>query len=155
MVRAGNRIIRCALGRSGIGIKRGEGDGITPTGQFRLLTGMIRQDRVGPLSARIDLQAISADDGWCDAVGDRNYNLPVTLPYPASHERLARTDQLYDIVIVLDFNMTRRMTRGGSAIFFHLAHADYRPTEGCVAISRQDMLWLLPRITSRTVMEIG
>ncbi|NKB53106.1 MAG: L,D-transpeptidase family protein [Rhizobiaceae bacterium] len=154
LLSAGGHTLRCALGRSGIGIKRGEGDGITPRGQFRLLSAMVRSERVSLRNAGINLHSIDAGDGWCDAPGDRNYNRPVGLPYPASCEKLARDDHLYDIAIVLDINISRRMTVGGSAIFFHLARDDYRATEGCVAISRRDMLWLLPRIGTQTKMLI-
>ena len=145
----------CSLGRSGIGLKKGEGDGITPRGQFSLLSGMIRPDRVLIRSCQFDLSLIGEHDGWCDAVGDRNYNRPVNLPYTASHEVLKRGDNLYDIILVMDFNITRYLPLGGSAIFFHLSHADYRPTEGCVAIARRDMEWLLPRIGPETQMQIG
>lgn len=154
LLRAGGRVLPCALGRAGIATKRGEGDGITPRGTFHLLAAMVRADRVGVRNCSLGLHLIGAEDGWCDAAGDRNYNQPVRLPYPASHERLMREDHLYDIAWVMDFNVRRRMTVGGSAIFFHLAHDDYRPTEGCVAISREHMLWLLPHIGRQTVMVI-
>ena len=68
---------------------------------------------------------------------------------------MRRDDRLYDVVIVMDHNITSRMSLGGSAIFFHIAKPDYPPTEGCVAISPADMRWLLPRIGPKTVMEIG
>ncbi|MEP0943217.1 MAG: L,D-transpeptidase family protein [Rhizobiaceae bacterium] len=157
LLQAGNRTLRCALGRSGIGIKRGEGDGVTPLGRFRLLGTMIRAERVPLRSAAIDLTSIMPTDGWCDEPGDRNYNRPVTLPYPASHENLAREDHLYDVVLVMDYNISQRITArgGGSAIFFHLARKNYTPTEGCVAISRRDMLWLLPRVSAETEMIVG
>lgn len=149
-----NQVIPCALGRSGIGVKRGEGDGITPLGQFGLLNAMVRTDRVPLREFNVPWREIKPDDGWCDAVGDANYNCPVPLPYPASHERLFRKDHLYDIVFVMDHNVTRRLGVGGSAIFFHLSHDDYRPTEGCVAISRADMLRLVPHIGPNTVMVV-
>ncbi len=66
-----------------------------------------------------------------------------------------RRDRLYDVVIVLDYNVTRRMTRGGSAIFFHIAKPGYPPTEGCVAISPRDMAWIAARVDRNTVMRIG
>ena len=137
--------------------KRGEGDGVTPRGRFRLLSKMIRAERVPVRNAAIDLNRIETTDGWCDAPGDRNYNRLVSLPYPASHEKLAREDHLYDVALVMDYNVTRRLTAkgGGSAIFFHLARENYAPTEGCVAISRRDMLWLLPRIGAETEMVVG
>ena len=151
---AANRILPCALGRSGVGTKRGEGDGITPRGDFYLHEMRVRADRISLRAASFSLQPIAQNDGWCDEPGDRNYNKPVQLPYPASHENLYRDDHLYDVVLVMDHNISQHMGVGGSAIFFHLAHADYRPTEGCVAISRADMLWLLPRIGPETIMKI-
>ena len=152
LLRAGNRVLNCALGRSGIGTKRGEGDGVTPRGQFPVLSAMIRPERVPVRQAHVELVNIAANDGWCDAPGDRNYNCPVSLPYPASHEKLAREDHLYDIALVMDINVTKRLTVGGSAIFFHLARDDYGPTEGCIAVSRPDMLWLIARIGPETLI---
>ena len=66
-----------------------------------------------------------------------------------------RRDRLYDVVIVLDHNINRRMGRGGSAIFFHIAKPGYPPTEGCVAISPRAMAWIAARVDTRTVMVIG
>lgn len=154
LLQAAGRVIPCALGRSGIGIKRGEGDGITPRGRFLLLAAMIRMDKCPLRRGRVEYQQIAPDDGWCDAPQDRNYNRPVHLPYAASHEKLWRDDHLYDVAMVMDHNVTRHMSVGGSAIFFHLASDDYRATEGCVAIARRDMLWLLPQIGPQTVMVI-
>ncbi|MEE9375883.1 MAG: L,D-transpeptidase family protein [Rhizobiaceae bacterium] len=151
---AGRHVLPCALGRSGIGIKHGEGDGITPLGRYSLLQMLVRTDRVKLRSSNFDWQPISKEDGWCDEIGDRNYNRAVVIPYSASHESLRRDDHLYDIILVMDHNITCHMGVGGSAIFFHLAHDDYRPTEGCVAISCAHMLWLLPRIGPETVMII-
>ena len=79
------------------------------------------------------------DDGWCDDPGDRNYNRPVRLPYPASHEAMWRDDHLYDVVVVLGHNDGPRRRGVGSAIFFHLADPRRRPTAGCIAVSRKDM----------------
>ncbi len=152
LLQAGGRILNCALGRSGIGTKTGEGDGITPRGRFLLLAALIRTDKCPLRRGRIDYHTIRPEDGWCDATGDRNYNRPVDLPYAASHEKLWRDDHLYDVALVMDFNVSQRMSVGGSAIFFHLAREGYSATEGCVAISRRDMLWLLPRIGPDTVM---
>jgi len=148
------RTIPCALGRSGIGICKREGDGKTPRGRFLLLSAMLRTDKVPQRCLRLDLRSIGDSDGWCDAAGHSRYNRPINLPFDASHEKLKRADHLYDIVIVMDHNITRHLGVGGSAIFFHLAHADYRATEGCVAIARRDMEWLLPKIGPRTAMII-
>ena len=48
---------------------------------------------------------------------------------------MMRDDRLYDIVIVLDWNISERRRNHGSAIFLHVAKPGYAPTEGCVAVS--------------------
>lgn len=150
----GGRVFPCALGRSGTGIAKREGDGKTPLGRFALLSAMIRHDRVGPRSARLPLKRIRAGSGWCDAPGHRRYNRPVDLPFTASHEKLKRDDHLYDCLVVMDYNITCRLSCGGSAIFFHLAKPDYGPTEGCVAIARSHMLRLWPHLTGATTITV-
>ncbi|SON58169.1 L,D-transpeptidase catalytic domain [Hartmannibacter diazotrophicus] len=138
--------LRCAIGRAGITARKREGDGASPAGRFAILGGYYRADRIGRPETALPLRPIRSQDGWCDAPGDRNYNRPVRLPYAASHERLWRDDHLYDIVLVLDANLTRRRRGRGSAIFFHLARSGYAPTEGCVAVSLADMKKLLAKI---------
>ncbi|MEN0042024.1 MAG: L,D-transpeptidase family protein [Pseudomonadota bacterium] len=155
VLQAGARVMHCALGRSGMVSVKREGDGGTPAGRFRLLHGFYRADRGALPQTLLPMQPIKSTAGWCDETGDRNYNRAVDLPYPASHEEMMRADRLYDVVIVMDHNITRRMTRGGSAIFFHIAKPGYPPTEGCVAISPADMRWLLPKIGTNTVMVVG
>ena len=136
----------CALGRGGRRPKGGEGDGVTPTGRWPVRQVFFRPDRLRRPRTRLPVSPLSPGLGWCDAAGDANYNRLVPLPYPASHEKLWRSDGLYDLVAVLGYNDGPRSHGRGSAIFLHLAHPDYRPTEGCVAISREHMLTLLARL---------
>ena len=135
----GGRMFPCVLGRSGRRALKREGDGATPTGRLRLLAVHWRSDRGLPPRTALPLRSIRPGDGWCDAVGDRNYNRPVRHPYPASAEAMWRTDSLYDIVVVLDANIRRRVQGRGSAIFMHLARPDKAPTAGCLALSRRDL----------------
>ena len=145
-----------SIGRSGLAALKREGDGASPRGRFRIVGGFYRPDRFGtrPRSG-VPLVPLQPDDGWCDDPADRNYNRPVRRPYPRSHEAMWRDDHAYDVVLILDFNLMPRIRNGGSAIFFHLARADFRPTAGCLALSRADMLKLLPRLTTRTVIVFG
>lgn len=151
---AGGRVMRCALGRSGVGAFKREGDGTTPLAAMTVLSGYHRGRRLPVLVTRLPMQPISADLGWCDAPSDPNYNRPVRLPYRASHEEMARRDRLYDAVVVLDWNVTSRRRNRGSAIFLHVAKPGYAPTEGCVAISASDMIWLLPRLRRGSVVRV-
>lgn len=154
LIQAGSSVFACALGRSGIAAIKREGDGATPMARMRLISGYFRRDHVARGSTRLSLTAIRADLGWCEVPGDRNYNRPVRMPYGAAHETMRRDDHLYDVCIVLDWNVRRRVQGNGSAIFFHLARPDHTPTQGCVAVSLRVMQRLLPRLTSRTVVDV-
>jgi L,D-peptidoglycan transpeptidase YkuD (ErfK/YbiS/YcfS/YnhG family) len=145
---------RCSLGKGGISALKREGDGATPLSRLRMLAGYYRTDGVVRRRDRLRLTRIGPDLGWCDAAGDRNYNRPVPLPYPASHERMRREDHLYDVCIVLDWNIRPRRRNRGSAIFLHLARPGYLPTEGCIALSPRDMERLLPILSTDTVFRV-
>ena len=146
----GNLVVRCALGRGGILALKREGDGATPRGRFRPESARYRPDRVRRPRTALPLSTTRTRDGWCDAANDRNYNRAVTHPYPASAEKLWRTDGLYDVFVVLDYNRRPRRRGRGSAIFLHVAGEGLAPTEGCVALARRDLLKLLPLIDRHT-----
>jgi L,D-peptidoglycan transpeptidase YkuD (ErfK/YbiS/YcfS/YnhG family) len=146
-------VFPCALGSGGIAAAKREGDGATPLGAMRLLSGYIRGRRFDYRSG-LPLQPITPALGWCEVPDDRNYNRPVTIPYAASHERMLRSDNLYDACIVLDWNISPRRRGCGSAIFFHLARPGFTPTQGCVAVTHAVMARLLPRLSRRTVLVV-
>ncbi len=142
-VRVGTLVLPCALGRSGRSFTKREGDGATPSGTWEVVEVLYRADRVQRPRTALPVRALKPDDGWCDAVGDRNYNRWIRHPYPASAERLWREDDLYDVIVVLDHNRRPRVQGAGSAIFMHVARPGYRPTEGCVALAWPHLLLLL------------
>lgn len=153
---AGGTIIPCALGRSGIGQVKREGDGRSPRGCFRLRAGAYRPDHFGARpSTLLPLRPTRPSDGWCDDPRDRRYNRPITLPAPGiGAEAMWREDGLYDLVVDLDYNRGPIRPGRGSAIFLHVARAGYRPTEGCVAVRRADLVRLLRRLGPRTHLDI-
>jgi L,D-peptidoglycan transpeptidase YkuD (ErfK/YbiS/YcfS/YnhG family) len=146
----GNLVVPCALGLGGIATRKREGDGATPRGRFRFETVLFRSGRLIRPSTGLASRTLRADDGWCDAAEDRNYNRPVTHPYPARAERLWRADGLYDVIVVVDYNRRPRRRGKGSAIFLHVAKPGYAPTQGCVALARRDLIKVLARIGPRT-----
>ena len=137
--------MRAALGRSGISADKRESDGATPIGCFALRSVMFRPDRLPAPKTVLPVRAIATDDGWCDASDHASYNRLVKLPFAASHEELWRTDGLYDVVVDLGYNDDPPAPGRGSAIFLHVARPDYGPTQGCVAVALDDLLWLLAR----------
>ena len=144
-----NRTVPVALGRSGTSVRKREGDGATPVGTWHPRAVWVRPDRTRLRAANLPLHRITADDGWCDAAHDRNYNHHVTLPYRASHEIMRRDDHLYDLVVVLDHN-ERGHRHLGSAVFMHLARPGHTPTEGCIAFAREHMMLLLAHLAPHT-----
>jgi L,D-peptidoglycan transpeptidase YkuD (ErfK/YbiS/YcfS/YnhG family) len=141
------RRVRCALGKGGVidaGDKR-EGDGCTPLGLWPIRRVLYRPDRGPRPPTRLPVAAIARNDGWCDAPRDRNYNRPVKLPYPASAEKMWRTDELYDLVLILGYNDAPVRPGRGSAIFLHCARPSFSATAGCVALARKEVLALLAR----------
>ena len=151
----GPLVLPCALGRGGRSWTKREGDGATPSGAWRPLAVLYRADRAGRPRTALPVRRLRPDDGWCDAVGDRNYNRHVHHPYPASAERLWRSDGVYDVIVVLDHNTRPRVQRAGSAIFMHLARPHFPPTEGCIALTRRDLLLLLSRLGPRMRIAIA
>jgi L,D-peptidoglycan transpeptidase YkuD (ErfK/YbiS/YcfS/YnhG family) len=154
ILRLGGITVPCALGRSGIVMRKREGDGGTPAGRFRLLSVFHRPDRGLPPATLLPVAPLSPDAGWCDDPNSPRYNRPVELPFEGSHEKMWRADRLYDIVVVLDCNMHPAVKGMGSAIFFHIAREDYRPTEGCVAVAPEHMRLILSRSGPGTEMVI-
>ena len=140
----------CVLGKSGRRHLKKEGDGATPAGRWRLLRIMYRADRVLRPASALAKQVLTDSDAWCDQAGDRNYNRPVRLPYPASHEVMRRADRLYDVVVILSHNQRPRSQGRGSAVFLHLADPANAPTAGCVALSPRDMATVLARCGKST-----
>ncbi len=142
----GGRAFPVALGRGGIGFDKREGDGRTPAGTWRILRVLYRSDHGARPVSRLPAHPISRLDGWCDDPADRRYNQPVTLPMIASHEKMRRDDNLYDLVLVLDHNTRPRVKGRGSAVFIHIARAGLKPTEGCVAMPAVELRRLVARL---------
>lgn len=140
-----------SLGRSGIRVDKREGDGATPKGVFRLGKMLFRPDRINP-AGLVNTRPIRRFDIWSDDPNDPRYNqfVPFGVPYGWSHERLWRSDHLYDLIIPVDYNLQSPIAGAGSAIFIHAWRAPRRPTEGCIAFSRHDLLWIARRVTKDT-----
>jgi L,D-peptidoglycan transpeptidase YkuD (ErfK/YbiS/YcfS/YnhG family) len=151
----GDRRVKAALGRSGVTADKREGDGATPLGLFPLRRLWYRADRLDRPVTGLDCLPIDPDQGWSDDPADPAYNLPVRLPNQASHERLWRDDAVYDLIVPLGYNDAPAIPGSGSAIFLHVAHPDYRPTEGCIAIARDDLLALLTVCGPATTIRIA
>ena len=148
------RRYRCTLGRGGVRADKREGDGATPVGRFPLRRVLYRPDRLPSPATTLPVAPLSPDDGWCDDPTDPLYNRPVRLPYAGCRdERMWRSDGLYDVVVVLGHNDDPVIPNMGSAVFLHVASADYRPTQGCIALARPDLLAILAEVGPGAMLE--
>jgi L,D-peptidoglycan transpeptidase YkuD (ErfK/YbiS/YcfS/YnhG family) len=136
------------VGRGGVVRDKREGDGGTPVGTHRIVGCLYRADR-GPRPCDW-AEPIGPNDLWSDDDSRAGYNLWTRRPFDGSAERLARGDRLYDIVLITDWNWPEAQAGKGSAIFMHQWRGPGRTTEGCVAVSRAHLRWMLPRISIGT-----
>jgi len=154
LLTCGEICVKCALGKSGVGSYKSEGDNKTPPGQFPLRRVFYRADRLEPPMSGLPVIPLKSADGWCDAPDDAAYNTFITHPYRASAENLWRRDNQYNIIAVIGYNDEPVISGKGSAIFLHVATDDYQPTKGCIAIQQTDLLSVLSFCTPETMVTI-
>lgn len=151
---------KAKIGKSGLTSRKLEGDGATPLGTYNLNCAFYRKDRIPFPGSGLRTTKIHSHLGWCDDPLSPIYNEVCTTTTQFSHETLYRNDHIYDVIIVLSHNANPRIRYRGSAIFFHLTHdkenfVNAKPTQGCVAISKKDMIHLLPFLSAKTKLHIS
>jgi L,D-peptidoglycan transpeptidase YkuD (ErfK/YbiS/YcfS/YnhG family) len=144
---------RCALGKAGIKNKIKEGDNITPKGTYKAIKLFYRADKVPKIKTTLKKFKIKKNIGWCDDSSSQFYNKQIKLPSIFSHEKLHRKDDIYDLVIVLNYNFKPVVKKRGSAIFIHITNK-YKPTQGCIALIKEDLIKLLSLIKKNTKIKI-
>ena len=92
--------------------------------------------------------------GWCDDSRSRKYNQEIKFPFKYKAEKLFRKSSFYDIFINIKYNQNPVKKGKGSAIFLHLTNKKYKPTNGCIAILKKDLLKILPDINKKTKISI-
>ena len=92
--------------------------------------------------------------GWCDDPNSKEYNKLIKLHFKNSYEKLFKKENIYDIILVLNYNMSPIKRNKGSAIFIHIAKKNYKKTQGCIAIKKMDLLKILRKININTKVKI-
>jgi L,D-peptidoglycan transpeptidase YkuD (ErfK/YbiS/YcfS/YnhG family) len=150
-----NLKFRCAIGKAGIGKKKIEGDNITPKGTYKIIKIYYRKDRIKELVSQIKLIKIEKNMGWCDDPKSKKYNQLIYLPTKYSHEKLYRRDNIYDLILVLNYNIKPIIKNKGSAIFIHIARKNYKKTAGCIALEKNNLIKLVLKIQKHTKVKIS
>ena len=145
---------KCCVGKKGISGVKIEGDKKTPKGIFGLEKLYYRNDRIKKPFTKLKCVKITKNIGWCNNVKDKtNYNKLINIKKKTRHEKLYRRDFKYDLVIPIKYNWKKRIPGKGSCIFLHLTK-NYKPTAGCIALSKKDFLIMLRLINKKTKIKI-
>ena len=145
---------KCSIGKNGLKKNKLEGDNCTPVGTFLLGPVYYRNDRVDKPNTKLKTIKISKRMGWCDDPNHINYNKEIKLNKKIKAEKFFRKDNIYDIIIVINYNTRKIIKNRGSAIFIHVTN-NYRPTKGCIALSLNDLEILLKIIKKNSKIKIS
>jgi len=146
---------RAAVGAAGVSSTKKEGDKATPAGTFPLPFGMYRPDHIHVPDTSLPMTPLRQAHAWVDDPNDPKYNQLIELPYPAHVEEMWRADGIYDLLVVVGYNINPTRPSAGSAIFLHIARPNFASTEGCIAIERDALLNLIPLLGPQSTITIG
>ena len=144
---------KCCIGKKGLKTKKVEGDLATPKGTYLLKKLYYRSDKFKKIETLLPKTKIKKNMGWCNDSRHRLYNSLIKIRKKVKHEKMYRKDRKYDLVVVIDYNLKKPIPFKGSAIFIHLTQ-NYKPTAGCIALSKNDLLVLLKIINKKTKINI-
>ena len=163
-LKVGNKAFRCQIGTGGLknAAKKVEGDKTTPIGKWYLESLYYRPDRVlRPKFKKkkvLKTHQITKNCGWCDDIRSLHYNKRINIKnFPllkVNYEKLWREDNVYDILLELSHNKYPTIRNKGSAIFIHCSFLDKRDTNGCVALKRKDLLFLLNNLKDNIFIRV-
>lgn len=131
------------IGAQGIGTAS-ETTSRTPAGQFTLTEAFGIAANPG---TALPYRKVDGNDWWVSDVRSRLYNThqrcaPGHCPFnERASERLAAAGAVYAYAVVIDYNRRPVRAGAGSAFFLHVTNG--RPTAGCVAIPRANLVWLM------------
>ena len=144
---------KCSLGEYGITCRKKEGDKKTPSGIFSLGNVFYRKDKIKNLKTNLKKIVIKKNMAWCDEPNNKYYN-KLIYTNDIKKEKLYRKDNLYNIVVVINYNIQPILKNKGSAIFIHLAKQNYSGTMGCIGLKENDLLNILKTISKKTKIKI-
>ena len=145
---------KCSIGKKGIRKNKTEGDFCTPSGKFKIGKLYWRSDRMHLPETKLPTKKIKKYMGWCDDIKSQFYNKEIKVNKKIKHEKLYRNDHKYDCLILIKYNYKKTVSNKGSAIFIHLTE-NYKPTKGCIAISKKDFLVLAKLVNKNTKIIIN
>ena len=146
---------KCCIGKNGVTRRKNEGDYKTPLGTFTIGKLFFRKDRMKKPKTLLKVIEIKQNMGWCDDIKfPDKYNRLIKINNKIKHEKLARKDHKYDLLIPINYNTKKPITGLGSCIFIHLTK-NYKPTAGCIALKKKDFLIMLKILKINSMIKIS
>jgi L,D-peptidoglycan transpeptidase YkuD (ErfK/YbiS/YcfS/YnhG family) len=134
--------IPVVIGKNGATANKVEGDNKTPLGIFKLGACFGRNKQ--PEFIKGNYYQIKEDDKFIDDPKSEQYNSWVSGATCAnSYETMLRNDNLYDLGMIIEYNMHPVIANKGSAIFMHIWRNQYTGTEGCIALNQENLQLVL------------
>lgn len=163
-LRVGNKIFTCQVGDAGLKLarKKNEGDKTTPIGKWSLSSIYYRPDKILRPKLKnkniLKINKITKNCGWCDDIRSINYNKYIKInnfkTSNLNYERLWREDEAYDVIIVTSHNVKPTIKNKGSAIFIHCSFSNNKNTAGCIALKKNDIVFLIKKLRQKTYIKI-
>lgn len=144
------------IGKNGITANKKEGDGKTPEGIYELGIAFGLYDKRQIIAdSSIEYIKINENLYWVDDVNSVYYNQLVdgrkVIKDWKSAEHLIEYPEQYEYAIEIKSNI-ENIPGKGSAVFLHCSN--HKPTAGCVAIDRENMIELFKILKTRAVIII-
>jgi len=137
-----NKLYKCSLGKNGLNKKKIEGDKSTPIGIFSFGELYIRTDKIKIIKTNFKHINITKTMAWSDNPKSKHYNKLINVQDDHT-EKMYRKDDLYDLLLVINYNIHPIIPFKGSGIFIHIAKKNYSPTTGCIGLKIDDFKEIL------------
>ena len=133
----------CYYGKNGFSLNRHSGDFTTPIGSFPILYAFGTEERI---DTKLKYRKITNNSYFSDDESNmKQYNTWVASSKPINGEHLINYPKEYNYGIVIGFNIKPKIKGKGSSIFLH-CKGEKNYTAGCIAISKDSMIYLLKQI---------
>lgn len=147
------KVFFCQVGKGGVVPKylKKEGDKKTPSGRYKINKIFIKKKPTltNKIKTFSNKKTFYFDNNyiWCDDITSNFYNKCIKRKFNQNlnfrFEELFRDDNVYDYFIDLNYNRKPIIKGKGSAIFIHSSFDDLRPTNGCIALSKKNLKFLI------------
>lgn len=134
--------IPAVIGKNGVTDNKLEGDNKTPLGLYKisLIFATSPESEINNMPFR----QINSEDKYIDDPEHPDYNCWISGDTSArSYETMLRADGLYALGAVIDYNTNPVIPAKGSAIFLHIWRGQGSGTEGCIAMSLDNLKLLI------------